>query len=165
MTNIYCGGSDDSSSSDGGGISKFDDGKSQRNIVQIAVSSKDHSTLVAALKAADLVDSMANPGPFTVFAPVNAAFDALPLGVVSDLLKPENKGKLEDVLYHHVFVGVLKDDYLREKDGEEINMFAGGPIKVKVKDGKIMIDDAIVVTSINASNGVIHVVDKVILAK
>lgn len=161
---LNCGGSDNSTE-DGGGMGSYQDDKSQKNVVQIAIGSPDHTTLVTAVKAADLVDSLANPGPFTVFAPVNAAFDALPDGVVSDLLKPANKGKLEDILYHHVFIGVLNEEYLKGKAGEEVNMFAGGPVKIEVKDGKLVVDGANVVASIPASNGIIHVVDKVFLPK
>lgn len=165
LASMYCGGSGDSGKSTGGGMGSLNDGQSQKNVVQIAVGSKDHSTLVTAVKAADLVDSLANPGPFTVFAPVNSAFDALPSGVVSDLLKPANKGKLEDILYHHVFVGVLNEEYLKSKAGEELNMFAGGPVTIEVKNGKLVVDGANVLASIPASNGIIHVVDKVFLPK
>ncbi len=98
-----------SSSKDlGGGMASIKDETSQKNVVQIALESKDHSTLVKAVQAAGLVDSLANPGPFTVFAPTNAAFDQVPKSDLENLLKPENKNQLTTVLYHHVFVGNLK---------------------------------------------------------
>jgi uncharacterized surface protein with fasciclin (FAS1) repeats len=137
------------------------DEQSQKNIVAVAVGSKDHTTLVAAVKAADYVDVLSNAGPFTVFAPVNAAFDALPAGTVDGLLKPEAKADLQNVLEYHVFVGVLKPEQLR--DGANLNMVNGSNAKISNKDGKIMINDANVVASVPTSNGIIHVIDKVLL--
>jgi uncharacterized surface protein with fasciclin (FAS1) repeats len=90
-----------------GGQSTVDDYESQKNVVHIAVSSPDHSTLVEAVKAAELVDALSNAGPFTVFAPVNAAFDKLPAGTVEGLLKPDQKTNLQDILEYHVAVGCL----------------------------------------------------------
>ncbi|MBV6404289.1 MAG: hypothetical protein GFGODING_01039 [Flavobacteriales bacterium] len=145
----------------GGGQSTVVDEQSQKNVVGVAVGSPDHSTLVAAVKAAELVDALSNAGPFTVFAPVNAAFDALPAGTVDGLMKPEKKSDLQDVLQYHVYVGVLKTEQLR--DGQSLNMVNGSNVKVSVKDGKVMINDATVVASVPASNGVVHVIDKVLL--
>lgn len=145
----------------GPGQSAVVDEVSQPNIVQVAVGSKDHSTLVTAVKAAELVDVLSNAGPFTVFAPTNAAFDALPAGTVESLLKPENKGKLQDILQHHVAVAVYKTENFY--DGQVLGMVDGNNVTFSVKDGKVMIGDANIVASVPASNGIIHVVDKVIL--
>jgi uncharacterized surface protein with fasciclin (FAS1) repeats len=146
-----------------GGQENVQDDESMKDIVKVAVGSKDHTTLVAALKAADLVTSMANAGPFTVFAPTNAAFEKLPAGTVETLLKPENKGKLADVLYHHVLTSALEADSFT--DGQTLTMFDGKPAKITKKDGTMYIDDAKVLASVRASNGVVHVVDAVVLAK
>ena len=134
---------------------------SQQNVVGVAVGSPDHSTLVTAVKAAELVDALSNAGPFTVFAPTNAAFAALPAGTVEGLLKPEKKADLQDVLQYHVFVGVLKAEQLL--DGRSLGMVNGSNAKISVKDGKVMINDATVVASVPASNGIVHVIDKVLL--
>jgi len=135
------------------------DDVSQKNIVGVAVGSADHTTLVAAVKAAELVDVLSNAGPFTVFAPTNAAFDALPAGTVEELLKPENKEKLQDILQFHVAVAVYKTENL--KDGQILNMVNGANATIAVKDGKVSINGANVVASVPASNGIIHVVDRV----
>lgn len=145
----------------GSGQAAVEDSGSQKNIVQIAVGSKDHTTLVTALKAADSVDVLANPGPFTVFAPTNAAFDKLPKGTVEDLLKPEKKSVLTDILQHHVFVGVLKEADLT--DGRVINQVDLNNVKITRKDGKIFVDGAQVIASIPAANGYIHVIDGVLI--
>ncbi len=147
--------------SETGGQMDVNDDESAANVVKIAVGSKDHSTLVAAVKAADLVNVLSNNGPFTVFAPTNAAFDALPAGTVDGLLKPESKEALSDILQYHVFVGVLNNDLL--KDGQVIEMVNGGMATIHMKDGKYMINDANIVGSVPASNGIVHVIDKVIL--
>lgn len=144
------------------GQSAVTDDVSQKDIVKVAVGSKDHSTLVTAVKAAGLVDTLSNAGPFTVFAPVNAAFDKLPAGTVEGLLKPESKEKLGDILQYHVAVAVYKEDMLT--DGRIINMANGGNIRIARKDGKIVINDsATVVASVPATNGLIHVIDGVLL--
>ena len=131
------------------------------NIVSIAVGSKDHTTLVAALKAADYVTAIANPGPLTVFAPTNDAFAKLPKGTVEDLLKPENQTKLKDVLKYHATTSVhLAADF---KDGEDLAMSNGQHATMHVKDGKVMINDATIIASVRASNGVVHVVDTVLV--
>jgi uncharacterized surface protein with fasciclin (FAS1) repeats len=106
---------------------------------------------------------MSNAGPFTVFAPTNAAFDKLPAGTVETLLKPENKGKLTDVLYHHVMTSALEADSF--SDGQVLTMFDGKPAKITKKGGVMYLDDAKVLASVRASNGVVHVVDAVVLAK
>jgi uncharacterized surface protein with fasciclin (FAS1) repeats len=144
------------------GQSAVSDDESQKDIVKVASGSPAHTTLVAAVKAAELVDVLSNAGPFTVFAPVNEAFDKLPKGTVESLLKPENKDKLADILQYHVAVAVYKEDMLT--DGRVINMANGGNIKISRKDGKIVINDsATIVGSVPASNGLIHVIDGVLL--
>ena len=146
----------------GGGQSAVQDNESAKDVVKVAAGSKDHTTLVAAIKQAELVDALSNAGPFTVFAPTNAAFDKLPKGTVEDLMKPGNKEKLQDILQYHVFVGSLKADYLQ--DGQTLNEVNGGNITISKKDGKIMINNsATIVASIPASNGIIHVIDAVLL--
>jgi uncharacterized surface protein with fasciclin (FAS1) repeats len=134
------------------------------NIVGTAVGSADHTTLVAAVKAAGLVDTLSSKGPFTVFAPTNAAFAKLPAGTVDNLLKPENKAKLANILTYHVVSGKAMASDL--KDGQELTTVQGGKLKVSIKDGKVMINDAHVTSAdVHASNGIVHVVDKVILPK
>lgn len=147
----------------GAGQSGVVDDVSQKDVVKVAVGSKDHTTLVAAIKAAELVDALSNAGPFTVFAPTNAAFDALPPGTVDDLVKPENKNKLSDILYHHVALSAQEDEMLRSKT--QLQMFDGAMLPIEVKDGALYIDGAKVLASVRASNGVVHVVDKVLLPK
>ena len=137
------------------------DNESAPNVVKVAINSKDHSTLVKAVQAADLVNALSNNGPFTVFAPTNAAFDALPAGALDGLMKPDKKSALQDVLYHHVQVAVYKTENLT--DGQVITMFDGTPETIHVKDGKYMIGDAHIVGSVMASNGIVHVIDKVLL--
>ncbi|RYY64177.1 MAG: fasciclin domain-containing protein [Chitinophagaceae bacterium] len=144
------------------GQSGVQDDDSQKDVVKVAASSKDHSTLVAAVKAGELVDALSNAGPFTVFAPTNAAFDKLPKGTVEDLLKPENKAKLQDILQYHVYVGSLKTDLMQ--DGQTLNQVNGGNISITKKDGKVLINNsAVIIASIPASNGIIHVIDAVLL--
>ena len=139
----------------------INDDISKPNVVKVAIGSKDHTTLVAAVQAADLVNALSNNGPFTVFAPTNAAFDALPAGTVEGLLKPEKKEALADILQYHVFVGVLNTENLQ--DGQVIGMVNGSNATIHIKDGKYMINDATIVGSVPASNGIVHVIDKVIL--
>lgn len=144
------------------GQSGVQDDVSEKNVVQIAVGSADHSTLVAAVKAAELVDVLSNTGPFTVFAPTNAAFDKLPAGTVEGLLKPEKKEDLQNILEYHVSVGVYNVDALT--DGQVLGQVNSKNIKISKKDGKTMVNEsATIVASIKASNGVIHVVDGVLL--
>lgn len=131
-------------------------------VVDVALGSKDHTTLVAALKAADLVTSLASPGGvYTVFAPTNAAFDKLPKGTVETLLKPEKKGELTAVLKHHAAVPALQLKDFR--DGETLSMADGTKVTFHVKDGKVMVNDVTIVATIQASNGVVHVVDGILL--
>lgn len=154
--------SDSAAAPAGGGQSAVADNDSQKDIVKVAVGSKDHSTLVAAVQAAGLVDVLANTGPFTVFAPTNAAFDKLPAGTVSNLVKPENKEKLRDILQYHVAVAVYKPDML--KDGQTLNMANGDNVKISIKDGKIVLNGtATVIGTVPAANGIIHVIDTVLL--
>lgn len=143
------------------GQAAVSDDESVKTIARIAAESPDHTTLVAALKAASYVDPLANPGPFTVFAPVNAAFDKLPAGTVESLLKPENASQLRTVLLHHVTTSAYAPEDLA--NGMQIGMVDGGPVTV-VRDGQTLrIGDATVVASVRASNGWVHVVDGVLL--
>jgi len=136
--------------------------KKGNTVVDVAVGSPDHTTLVAALKAADLVVSLASPGGvYTVFAPTNAAFDKLPKGTVEGLLKPEKKADLVSILKHHAAVPTLTLKDMR--DGESIAMADGTKVTFHVKDGKTFVNDVAIVASITASNGIVHVVDGVIL--
>jgi len=133
-------------------------------VVDIAVGSADHTTLVAAVKAADLVTTLSGAGPFTVFAPTNAAFSALPAGTVDNLLKPENKADLTAVLTYHVVPGTLKAADL--KDGQKLKTVNGVELTVTIKDGKVMIDGAnVTAADLTAGNGVVHVLDAVVLPK
>jgi len=144
------------------GQSAVKDDESQKDVVKVAIGSKDHTTLVAAVQAAELVDVLSNAGPFTVFAPTNEAFNLLPAGTVDDLLKPENKEKLQDILQYHVAVAVYKPEMF--KDGQIINMANSGNITISVKDGKTMVNGkATIIGTVNASNGIIHVIDQVLL--
>lgn len=144
------------------GQSGIQDDVSQKNVVQVAIGSKDHTTLVTAVKAAGLVDVLSSTGPFTVFAPTNTAFDKLPAGTVDGLLKPEKKDDLADILQYHVSVGVYKEDMLQ--DGQVIGQVNGGHITITKKDGKIMINGtATIAVSLPASNGIVYVIDGVLL--
>ena len=132
-----------------------------KDIVDIAVASKDHTTLVAAVKAADYVTALKNPGPLTVFAPTNAAFDKLPKGTVEELLKPEKKGELERLLQYHVTPSVYELKWL--KDGQKLGQANGGKVTIAVKNGKVTVNGANVIASIRASNGIVHVIDAVLI--
>ena len=145
-----------------------------KNIVQNAVNSKDHTTLVAAVKAADLVETLSGPGPFTVFAPTNSAFNMLPKGTVETLVKPENKAMLTGILTYHVVSGRLssKDLMRMIKAGNgtaQLTTVAGGKLWVMKKGGKLWIKDEkggvaqITIKDVNQSNGVIHVINKVLM--
>ena len=145
-----------------GGQETVKDDESQKDIVKIAAGSKDHSTLVAALQKADYVKVLANAGPFTVFAPTNAAFDKLPAGTVDGLMKDDKRADLRNVLEYHVAVGVYKQENMQ--DGQKINMVNLDDITLSVKDGKLMVNGtANVVATIPASNGIIYVIDAVLL--
>jgi uncharacterized surface protein with fasciclin (FAS1) repeats len=145
-----------------------------KNIVETVAASKDHTTLLAAVKAADLVETLASEGPFTVFAPVNSAFAALPEGTVESLLLPENKEALQGVLTYHVIAGkfnakdVLK--LIKDNDGEAaVATVAGGMVMLSTKDGKVYVQDEngnsaeVIAADLNQTNGVIHVINKVLL--
>lgn len=147
----------------GPGQSAVVDETSSPNIVQVAVGSKDHTTLVTAVKAAELVDALSNAGPFTVFAPTNAAFDKLPPGTVDGLLKPEKKEDLANILGYHTYVGSLKTEYMN--DGQEFDMVFGGKVKITKKDGKTFVNGSEILASIPTSNGMIHVIGDVLLSK
>ena len=147
-----------------------------KDIIDNAVNSKDHTTLVAAVKAAGLVDTLKSAGPFTVFAPTNAAFADLPAGTVDTLLKPENKGMLTGILTYHVVPGRVDAAALTKMimDGNGSTTFktvAGGMLTAKSAGGKVMITDekggtsTVTIADVYQSNGVIHVVDKVMLPK
>jgi uncharacterized surface protein with fasciclin (FAS1) repeats len=133
-------------------------------IVDVAVSAGSFKTLVAAAKAAGLVDTLSGKGPFTVFAPTDAAFAKLPSGTVETLLKPENKEKLKAILLYHVVAGDVKSTDL--KDGESVKTVGGKSITVHIANGVVTVNDATVVKAdIPASNGTIHVIDTVLLPK
>lgn len=144
------------------GQSGVKDDMSNKNVVQVAMGSKDHTTLVTAVKAAELVDALSNAGPFTVFAPINAAFDRLPAGTVESLLEDEKKDDLTDILQYHVSLGVFKPEMLT--DGQVIGQVNGGNITISNKGGKLMVNGtATIIASIPAANGMIHVIDGVLL--
>jgi uncharacterized surface protein with fasciclin (FAS1) repeats len=145
-----------------------------KNIVQNAVNSKDHTTLVAAVKAAGLVPTLESKGPFTVFAPTNEAFKKLPAGTVDTLLKPENKDKLQSVLTYHVVPGRLTAKDLMEKvkaggGKAELKTVEGEPLTFQMNDGKLWVIDAkgdkaqVTIANVMQSNGVIHVINTVML--
>lgn len=147
-----------------------------KNIVENAVNSKDHTTLVAAVKAAGLVETLMSAGPFTVFAPTNAAFDMLPKGTVETLVKPENKATLTGILTYHVVAGKMSAGDIAKKAKKnngtlELTTVAGGKIWLMEKDGKWIIKDEkggmaqITIADVFQSNGVIHVIDHVLMPK
>jgi uncharacterized surface protein with fasciclin (FAS1) repeats len=145
-----------------GGQENVQDDVSQKDVVKVAVASPDHTTLVAAVKQAELVTSLSNAGPFTVFAPTNAAFDKLPAGTVDGLMKDDKKADLQNILQYHVTTSSLKAEFLT--DGMNIGMVNGDNVTVSIKDGKIMLNGtATVIASVPASNGMVHVIDAVLL--
>lgn len=137
-----------------------DDG-STPNVLQIAIGSPDHTTLVAAVQAAELENALVNAGPLMVFAPTNAAFDALPAGTVEDLLKPENKETLATILKHHVTAGNYDKEFL--KKFKKLGQADDTNAVVEVKGDDVFVGGAKIIASIKAGNGIVHVVDKVIL--
>ena len=146
----------------GGGQASVKDDVSAKDVVKIAAESKDHTTLVAAIKQADLVNVLSNAGPFTVFAPTNAAFEKIPKETLDNLMKDENRAQLQDILQYHVYVGTLKTEMM--EDGQTLNQVNGQNISVAKKDGKIIINNtANIIASIPAANGIIHVIDAVLL--
>ena len=155
-----------------GGAAMFAD----KNIIENAVNSKDHTTLVAAVKAAGLVETLSGAGPFTVFAPTNDAFAALPAGTVDNLLKPENKDQLVKILTCHVVAADAMSDAIKkmvmdDKGKHPVKTVGGCEFTAMEKDGKIMIEDGmggvanVTIADVDQSNGVIHVIDKVLLPK
>ena len=140
-----------------------------KNIVENAVNSKDHTTLVAAVKAAGLVDTLSSKGPFTVFAPTNTAFSKLPAGTVDNLVKPENKATLTKILTYHVVPGKMDASDLT--DGKKLKTVEGEELTIKNVGGKVTLTDAkggtssVTIADVNQSNGVIHVVDTVLMPK
>ena len=137
-----------------------DDG-STPNVLQIAIGSPDHTTLVAAVQAAELENALVNAGPLMVFAPTNAAFDALPEGTVATLLKPENKGDLANILKYHVTPGNYSKDFLKKfkKLGQANNQ----NVMVEVKGDDVYVGGAKIIGSVKGGNGIVHVIDKVML--
>ena len=137
-----------------------------KTVVEIAAGNKDFSTLVAAVQAAGLVETLSGKGPFTVFAPTNEAFAKLPKGTVEELLKPENKAKLTSILTYHVVAGKVMAADAIKLDGKTAKTVNGQEIAIQVVDGKVKINDATVTAAdIVGSNGVIHVIDTVLLPK
>jgi uncharacterized surface protein with fasciclin (FAS1) repeats len=135
-----------------------------KTVVDIAIGSPDHTTLVAAVTAAGLVETLKGAGPFTVFAPTNAAFAALPAGTVDGLLKPEQKDALTKILTYHVVSGSVKAADL--KDGQKVKTLQGQELTVSIKDGVVKINGATVTAAdLTGSNGVVHVIDGVLMPK
>lgn len=135
-----------------------------KDIVDVAIGSPDHTTLVAAVTAAGLVETLKGAGPFTVFAPSNAAFAALPAGTVDGLLKPESKAALTNILTYHVVAGAVKAADL--KDGQKVKTLQGEELTVAIKDGKVTINGAnVTAADLAGSNGVVHVIDAVLMPK
>ena len=138
------------------------DDDSNPTVVQLAAKNPDLSTLVTAVKAANLTTSLSNTGPFTVFAPLNSAFDKLPAGTVEGLLKPEQADALSDILGYHTYVGVIKEENMT--DGQSLGMVNGKNIKISMVDGKPVINGkAKIVATVPASNGVVYAIDEVLL--
>ncbi len=147
-----------------------------KNIIENASNSKDHTTLVAAVKAAGLVETLSGPGPFMVFAPTNAAFDMLPKGTVENLLKPENKAKLTKILTSHVVGKAVMSDAITkmvadEKGAHPVKTLSGATLIAKTKNGKLTLTDeaggvaTVTIADVTQSNGVIHVIDHVLMPK
>jgi len=150
-----------SSASSNKGQAFIEDDGSRPTVLQIAMGSPDHTTLVAAVQAAGLENSLSNAGPLMVFAPTNEAFAALPAGTVENLLKPENKDKLAYILKHHVTPGNYDYEFL--KKFKKLGQASNESISVEVIDGEVYVGGAKIIASIPAGNGIVHVVDKVIL--
>jgi len=136
----------------------------EKDVVDIAIGSTDHTTLVAAVTAAGLVETLKGAGPFTIFAPTNAAFAALPAGTVDGLLKPESKDALTKILTYHVVAGAVKAADLT--DGQKVKTLQGEELTVSIKEGKVMINGAnVTAADLTGSNGVVHVIDAVLMPK
>jgi uncharacterized surface protein with fasciclin (FAS1) repeats len=139
----------------------IEDDESTPNVLQIAIGSPDHSTLVTAVQAAKLENVLVNAGPLMVFAPTNEAFDALPEGTVEDLLKPENKDALANILKYHVTPGKYTKEFL--KNFKKLGQANDQSVPVEVKGDDVFVGGAKIIASVPAGNGIVHVVDKVIL--
>ncbi|MFD0863809.1 fasciclin domain-containing protein [Sungkyunkwania multivorans] len=137
------------------------DDEATPNVLNIAIGSPDHTTLVAAVQAAELENALVNAGPLMVFAPTNAAFEKLPEGTVEDLLKPENKDMLANILKYHVTPGNYSKDFL--KKFKKLGQSNGVDVFVTVKGEDVYIGDAKIIASVKAGNGIVHVIDKVLL--
>ena len=138
--------------------------KEDKNIVETAISDGRFNTLVEALKKADLVNTLEGKGPFTVFAPTDEAFNKLPAGTIENLLKPENKEALKDILLYHTAKGNLKSADILKLDGKQLTLGNGKTATISVKNGNVYINDSkIIITDITASNGIIHVIDAVLI--
>lgn len=150
------------SSSDGGqGQAYVEDNVSNPNVLQIAITSEDHSTLVAAVQSAELENVLVNAGPLMVFAPTNEAFSKLPEGTVANLLKPENKDQLANILKFHVTPGNYSKEFLKKFD--KLGQANDQSVQVEVKGEDVYVGGAKIIASVEASNGIIHVVDAVML--
>lgn len=166
---MACGGdtskqetSSEPTTSQAGGQENVNDNDSQKDVVKVAVGSKDHTTLVAALKQAELVTSLSNAGPFTVFAPTNAAFDKIDKATLDALMTDEKKADLQNILQYHVTVSAMKAESFQ--DGQTLGMVNGDNVTISVKNGKVTLNNsATIIASIPASNGMIHVIDGVLL--
>lgn len=139
------------------------DGADGKDIVEITVNSKDHTTLAKAVVAAELVETLTGPGPYTIFAPTDGAFQKLPKGTVETLLKPENKAKLKSILEHHAAAPKYDVGILAQMT--EVDMVDGPKLKVEIKKDRIYVDGVEVKTAIHAKNGIIYIVDTVLLGK
>lgn len=143
------------------------DNVSDKNILQVAAGSKDHTTLVAAVEAAQIEHVLVNAGPLTVFAPTNKAFEALPEGTVENLLKPENKGQLATILTRHAAPGSFNLEALKKESskGRKLYMATGDYLEITIEGDKIFVGGAEVIATVPTSNGIIQVVNQVILPK
>lgn len=145
-----------------GGQENIQDDESQKDVVKIAVGSENHKTLVAALKQAELVTALSNAGPFTVFAPTDEAFSKVDKSTLDALMEDKNKSDLQNILQYHVTLSAIKAEQLQ--DGQTLGMVNGDNMTVSVKDGKVILNNsATIIASVLASNGIVHVIDAVLL--
>ncbi len=145
----------------GGGQASVVDNESEKNILQVALGSDAHKTLVAAVQAASYENALVNAGPFTVFAPTDDAFGLLPEGTVENLVKPENQKTLQDILEYHVYIGSLKTEVLT--DGRVLGMANGGKVTCGIDGENVTINGKKIIASVPCSNGIVHVIDGVLL--
>lgn len=138
-----------------------DKSDSMLNIVQIVADSKDHTTLLLALKKAELVDALSNAGPYTFFAPTNAAFAKLSDATMEDLLQAEKLEDLENIIGYHTYVGVLKTEYMQ--DADEFDMVYGGKIKITKTQNHILVNGSVIVASFETTNGIVHIIEDILL--